>query len=330
MDALSDVLRIIRLSGGAFLHAEFTAPWCVSSSIEPQDCAPYLAEPMDLILYHFVVDGRLLVQVPGTAAITATSGQVIILPRNEEHRLGSRLDLPLVRGRDLVTASASDGWLHIVHGGGGEATRLICGFLGYDGAQGNPLVATLPSLLTLDLRRGASAWIESTFRFAAEQITDQRAGSETVIAKLSELLFVEAVRAYLDTLPAEQTGWLAGLKDPFVGRCLGLLHGRVAEPWSLDALSREVGLSRSALAERFVRLLGEPPMHYLARWRMQVAARHLQGTHLTIGRIAEVVGYESEPAFNRAFRRAFGYPPASWRAHRLQGSGAAQARPAAH
>lgn len=315
MDALSDVLRTIRLSGGAFLQAEFTAPWCISSSVEPQDCAPFLLEPKEIILYHFVVDGSLLVQVPGTAAVTAAAGQVIILPRNEEHRLGSRLDLPLVRGVDLVTRSPSDGWMRVAHGGGGEATRIICGFLGYDAGQGNPLIAALPSVLILDLRRGVSAWIESTFRFAAEQIADGRAGSETVIAKLSELLFVEAVRAYLDTLPVEQTGWLAGLKDPFVGRCLGLLHGRVAEPWSLDALSREVGLSRSALAERFVRLLGEPPMHYLTRWRMQVAARHLQGSQLTIGRVAEVVGYESESAFNRAFKRAFGHPPAFWRAN---------------
>jgi transcriptional regulator GlxA family with amidase domain len=198
---------------------------------------------------------------------------------------------------------------------------MICGFLGYDPGQGNPLIAALPPMLTLDLRRGLSSWIESTLRFAAEQIAEGRPGSETVIARLSELIFVEAVRTYLDSMPPGHTGWLAGLRDPFVGRCLALLHGRVAEAWSLETLGREVGLSRSALAERFVRLLGEPPMHYLARWRMQVAARHLAATGITVGRVAELVGYDSEPAFNRAFKRTFGQPPAAWRAGCMNGVG---------
>lgn len=317
MDALSDVLRSIRLAGGAFLRAEFTAPWCVSSKIEAQDLAPFVAEPTRIMLYHFIVEGDLAVQVPGAREFTATAGQVIILPRNDEHSLGSKLDRTPVPAAALRGPPGRDGWIEVRHGGGGATTRMICGFLGYDGIDTNPLIASLPPVLTLDLRQGAAAWIASSFNFAAEQTAAGSAGSTTVIARLSELLFVEAVRGYLDTLPAEDVGWLAGLRDPYVGKCLGLLHGHVAHPWTLDSLGREVGLSRSALAERFARLLGEPPMHYLARWRLQSAARTLQATPSPVARVAAAVGYESEPAFNRAFKRAFGHPPAAWRARQL-------------
>jgi AraC-like DNA-binding protein len=134
-----------------------------------------------------------------------------------------------------------------------------------------------------------------------------------VLAKMSELLFVEAVRNYIEGLPDEQTGWLAGLKDPYVSRALSLLHGRVADAWTVDDLGREVGLSRSALAERFTKLIGEPPMRYLTRWRIQAAAQQLRNSDVPLARIAEQVGYESESAFNRAFRQGFGVPPAAWR-----------------
>jgi AraC-like DNA-binding protein len=169
-------------------------------------------------------------------------------------------------------------------------------------------------VLRFDTQQGsAAAWMRSSLEFAAAEIAARRAGSETVLAKLSELLFVEALRRYVEELPEEQTGWLAGLKDPFVARALSLLHERVAHAWTVDDLGREVGLSRSALADRFTRLIGEPPMRYLARWRIQVAAHQLRSSDTPLARIAEEVGYESEAAFNRAFKRSFGVPPASWR-----------------
>jgi transcriptional regulator GlxA family with amidase domain len=155
--------------------------------------------------------------------------------------------------------------------------------------------------------------MKSSLEFAAEELAAHRAGSETVLAKLSELLFVEALRRYVEGLPEEQTGWLAGLRDPFVSRALSLLHGRVAEQWTVDDLGRDIGLSRSALADRFTRLIGEPPMRYLARWRLQLAAHHLRSSDMPLARIAEQVGYESGTAFNRAFKRSFGVPPAAWR-----------------
>jgi AraC-like DNA-binding protein len=208
----------------------------------------------------------------------------------------------------------------IRHGGGGEHTRVVCGFLGCDRLEGSLLVDALPPVLRFDTRRGsASAWVKSSLEFAAHEVAARRAGSGTVLAKLSELLFVEALRYYVESLPQEQTGWLAGLKDPFVSRALGLLHKSVAREWTVDDLGREVGLSRSVLADRFTRLIGEPPMRYLARWRIQVAAHELRNSDTPLARIAEQVGYDSEAAFNRAFKRSLGVPPAAWRRAAEQG-----------
>jgi transcriptional regulator GlxA family with amidase domain len=216
--------------------------------------------------------------------------------------------------KQLICASTGDDLLVIRHGGGGERTRVVCGFLGGDRLEGNPLTASLPPVLRFDARDGsAAAWMRSSFEFAANEIAEHRVGSESVLAKLLELLFVEALRRYVEELPEQETGWLAGLKDPFVSRALSLLHGRIAREWTVDELGREVGLSRSALADRFTRLIGEPPMRYLARWRIQVAANHLRNSDASLARIAEQVGYESEAAFNRAFKRSFGIPPATWR-----------------
>jgi AraC family transcriptional regulator, alkane utilization regulator len=314
MDALSDVLRVVRLKGGVFLHAEFTAPWCISSQVSKDDCGPLLEGAEQLVLYHYVVEGRLIAQIPNGKPVEIEAGEVVILPHNHGHLLGSRVDLPPVPAREVVRIPPEGGLRVIRHGGGGEQTRIVCGFLGCDRLEGNPLVDSLPPLLRFDTRQGsAAAWMKSSLEFAAQEIATRRAGSETVLAKLSELLFVEALRRYVEGLPDGQTGWLAGLKDPHVSRALSLLHGRVAREWTVDDLGREVGLSRSALADRFTRLIGEPPMRYLARWRIQLAAHELRTSDMPLARIAEQVGYESEAAFNRAFKRSFGVPPATWR-----------------
>ncbi len=155
--------------------------------------------------------------------------------------------------------------------------------------------------------------IRSTFQYAAEEVSAGRPGSGTVLAKLSELLFVEAVRRYAEALPDGQTGWLAGLREPSVARALALLHNDIIRRWTVDDLSREVGLSRSALADRFIRLIGVPPMRYLANWRMQIATQKLRNTRAPLAQIAEIVGYDSEAAFSRAFKKAFGVAPATWR-----------------
>jgi AraC-like DNA-binding protein len=314
MDALSDILRTVRLRGGVFLHAEFTAPWCVASQLTSDDLSMLLEGSEHAVLYHYVVEGRLSAQPPNGKPLEVSAGEVVIFPHNDVHVLGSRLDLPPVRSREIVRMPPEGGLWVIRHGGGGERTRIVCGFIGCDRLDGNPLAAALPSILHFDTRQGAAAtWMRSSLEFAAQEIAERRAGSETVLAKLSELLFVEAVRRYVETLPSAQSGWLAGLRDPFVSRALALIHGRVREQWTVDDLGREVGLSRSALADRFTRLIGEPPMRYLARWRLQLAASQLRNSDLSLARIAEQIGYESEAAFNRAFKRSFGAPPAAWR-----------------
>jgi AraC-like DNA-binding protein len=189
----------------------------------------------------------------------------------------------------------------------------VCGYLS-SGVATNPLFASLPRVFALRSGRESTRdWIESSFRFAADELAAGRPGSDTMLAKLSELLFVEAVRACIASLPPDRTGWLAGLRDPHVGRALSLLHARVAHPWSVEELAREVGVSRSVLGERFAALLGEPPMRYLARWRMQLASLRLRESDDSIAVIAADVGYDSEAAFHRAFKRELGAPPAAWR-----------------
>jgi AraC-like DNA-binding protein len=314
MDALSDILRVIRLKGGVFLHAEFTAPWCIHSQLTPQDCGALLGGADHLVLYHYVVEGKLMAQIPNSPPVEMEAGEVVIFPHNHDHYLGSDTNLTAIPTRQVVTASPDGGLLIIRHGGGGEKTRIVCGFLGCDKLEGNPLADSLPPILRFDTRYGSTAaWMRSSLEFAADEIAARRAGSETVLAKMSELMFVEALRRHVESLSEEQTGWLAGLKDPFVSRALALMHARLKQEWTVDDLGREVGLSRSALADRFTRLIGEPPMRYLARWRLQVAATQLRNSDAPLARIAEQVGYESEAAFNRAFKRNFGVPPAAWR-----------------
>jgi AraC-like DNA-binding protein len=236
------------------------------------------------------------------------------LPRNGLHLVGSDLSLRPVPGSDIIQPPKEGGLFSIHHGGSGRRTRMICGYLGSDCAEDNPAISTLPALLKLDAEQGGAAeWIRSTFQYAAEEVAAGRPGSETVLAKLSELLFVEAVRRYAQSLPQGQTGWLAGLRDPYVSRALALLHHNITRPWSVDDLSREVGLSRSALADRFISLIGMPPMHYIASWRMQIATQKLRSTSASLAQIADLVGYGSEAAFSRAFKKAFGTAPATWR-----------------
>jgi AraC-like DNA-binding protein len=316
MDALSDVLRVAHLTGGVFLHADFTAPWCMAARVAPEHCAPALGPASHMILYHYVVEGELHIRVGGEDGedILLRAGDVVLLPRNDLHLVGSDLNLPSVAGSDIIQPPEDGGLFTIHHGGGGKRTRMICGYLGCDSAEGNPVISTLPSLLKLDAEQGGAAeWIRSTFQYAADEVAAGRPGSETVLAKLSELLFVEAVRRYAEGLPQGQTGWLAGLRDPHVARALALLHRDIARPWSVDDLSREVGLSRSALADRFIGLIGMPPMHYVASWRMQVATQKLRSTNASLAQIADLVGYGSEAAFSRAFKKAFGTAPATWR-----------------
>lgn len=316
MDALSDVLRVAHLTGGVFLHADFTAPWCIAGKVGPEHCQPSLGTAVHLICYHYVVEGELKVRLfeGGEDVFVVRRGEVIMLPHNDLHLLGGDLALEPTLASEVIKQPENGGLFAINHGGGGDRTRIVCGFLGCDSADSNPVISTLPSVLKLDVKEGAGAeWIRSTFQYAADEVAAGRPGSETVLAKLSELLFVESVRRYAESLPTNQIGWLAGLRDPYVARALAFLHRDISRDWSVDELGREVGLSRSALAERFTRLLGMAPMHYLGHWRMQVAAQKMRNTSTPLAQIAETVGYDSDAAFSRAFKKAFGTAPATWR-----------------
>ena len=315
MDAFSDVLRVIRLSGGVFLEADFTAPWCINGKISTDDCKPFLTPPRHVIASHFVAAGNMQLRVEGGETIDVHAGEFVLLPHNDAHIFGSDLNVALMSAREVIQPPQGGGIARINYGGGGAATQLLCGYLGSD-APFSPLLSALPSVLKLDVRATASgAWIESSFRFAAGEIAAGRLGSTTVIAKLSELLFVEAVSQFVASLPAERRGWLAGLRDPQIGRALALLHARPTEAWTAETLALEVGMSRSVFAERFTSLVGQPPMQYLTLWRMHVAAQQLREGRGSVAQIGFAIGYESEAAFSRAFKRQFGTSPGTWRRH---------------
>jgi AraC-like DNA-binding protein/mannose-6-phosphate isomerase-like protein (cupin superfamily) len=313
MDAFSDVLRVIRLSGGVFLEAELTAPWCVKGKISPDDCRPFQVTPRYVIALHFVASGNMRLRVDGGETLEVHAGELILLPHNDAHSLGSDLDVAPLHARQVMQPPRVGDIARIRHGGGGEATQVLCGFLGTDTSFG-PLLSSLPAVLKLNVRATPLGnWIESSLRFAVSEIAAGRVGSTTMIAKLSELLFVEAVDQYIASLPPERTGWLAGLRDPHIGRALALLHARPAEAWSAEKLAAEVGMSRSGFAERFASLVGQPPMQYLTGWRMHLAAERLREGRGTVAQIGFAVGYESEAAFSRAFKRQFDTSPAAWR-----------------
>ena len=312
-DALSDVLRVVRLTGGVFLDAEFSEPWCIRAQLGPEDCRMFGVSPERVIATHYVFEGTARLALDGEPPVELGAGDLVLLARNDPHRLGSDLSRTPISVDDLIQPPGETGLATLRHGGGGARTRIVCGFLA-SGLSVNPLFASLPRVFTLRSGQGSARdWIESSFRFAAAELAAGRPGSDTVLAKLSELLFIEAVRAYIAALPPDRTGWLAGLRDPHVGRALALLHDRVAHAWTVEELARQVGLSRSALGERFAALLGEPPMRYLTRWRMQLAALRLRESDDPVARIAADVGYDSEAAFHRAFKRELGVPPARWR-----------------
>jgi AraC-like DNA-binding protein len=226
-----------------------------------------------------------------------------------------------IAGRDLTPLRS---------GGGGASTRFVCGFMACDPLLCAPILEGLPALLKVNIRSDRSGqWLEQSILHLVEEAGAHRAGSEAMLAKLSEALFVDLLRRYVSGLPEQQDGWLAGARDPIVGRSLALLHGRVHHPWTIAELAAQVGLSRSALVERFSRYLSEPPMAYLTGWRLRLAARALTATARGVAEIASDVGYESEAAFNRAFKRTFGVPPARYRREHTPAAALAAATPPA-
>jgi AraC-like DNA-binding protein len=315
MDALSEVLKVLRLQTGIFLQADFTAPWCIDSAPGDEDVRHILPAAEHVAIYHLLVAGHCRAALAdGSLPVDLAPGDLLLVPLGEAHRMGSDLQLAPVRAELLVRPGEVGEPARIDYGGGGERARFLCGYLACDRRLCRPLLWGLPRLCRIPVGdSSATRWLMSLFEMGAAESAAHRPGGESIVARLSELLFIDAVRRYVDSLPPEQSGWFAGLRDPCVSRALAALHADPGRHWTADELAREAALSRSALNERFVRLIGEPPMQYLTSWRMALAGQQLRDGGEPVGRIAERLGYESEAAFNRAFKREFGQPPAAWR-----------------
>ncbi|MDP2699360.1 AraC family transcriptional regulator [Thalassospira sp.] len=313
MDALSYILRPIRLSGAVFLEGDFSAPWCLLSEVTPEDYQGFITMPVRVIAYHYVVSGTLVLSIAGLPPVTIRAGEIVLLPHNDPHVMGSSAGLEPENPEGLISHASDQDIARIQYGGGGEITKILCGFLGSENSQ-TPLLGHLPPILHLtpnDTILGD--WLGQSFRMAARELAQGRAGSASLLARISEMLFIEAIRTYFAALPEGGSGWLSGLRDPVIGKTLSLMHDRHRDDWTTDMLASAVGMSRSAFAQRFRDLIGQPPMRYLTQIRLEKAAESLRHNSHSLARIAFDVGYDSEAAFQRAFKREYGVPPATWR-----------------
>ena len=322
-DTLSDVLRTVRLQGAVFFYITGGRQWAAEAPAS-RELAPQLMPGAEhLMEYHVVTSGDCWGGIVGQPQVRLTHGDVILFPQGDAHVLSSAPGLradPKVswfleaRNDQRPLRIAYDGVSGPMLAPPGHTglTTLACGFLSCDIRPFNPLIAALPRQLHLHAADGGGSFAQLIQRAVAESHA-RRPGAEAMLARMSEMLFVDAVRRYLDSMPPETMGWLGGLRDPYVGRALGLLHEKPSREWTLEELGRQVGLSRSPLHERFVQFVGQPPMQYLTHWRMQLASGLLRNSSSTVGAIALEVGYASEAAFARAFKRLVGQPPAAWR-----------------
>lgn len=314
MDALSEIMHATRLSSGVFLHGNFSEPWRLKTSVTASDCSAHLGPADHLILFHFVLEGLLTVEMRDGMRKEFLPGQAAIFPHNDPHDVGGVEPAPVVSSFDVASIPKPGELMALNHGGGGARTRIICGFLGGRHLGGNLLIGALPSLMTYDSARADSGQlVRSALEIAERNITDSRPGGEAMLARLSELLFIEAVRLYLEAPDRDLKGVLAALKDQVVSRAIALIHRHPDRPWTVDALARDAGASRSTLTEKFARCLQCAPVEYLTQHRMQLAAHMLETSNRAIMDIAQSVGYGSEAAFSRAFKRHHGSPPSALR-----------------
>ena len=315
-DALSDVLKAVRLTGAAFFDVETRAPWVAEQPTREMVLNKVLPGASHLISYHVVTEGSCFASVIDADPILVEAGEVIVYTRGDPHTMSSSPGMRAIPPDQAMIDAATAGRLPFFasYGKTGPVTaKLVCGFLACDAQPFNPLLDNLPPIIKVGHVEGDdSSWLGEFIRLAMAESANKRAGGESVLAKLSELMFIEVVRRHLATLPPAHSGWLAGLRDPSVGKALSLLHARPAHAWTIEELAQEVGVSRSVMAERFAELVGLPPMHYLASWRMQIASGLLSGG-VNIASVAAETGYGSEAAFSRAFKKVVGMPPSAWR-----------------
>ena len=322
-DILSDVLRSVRLRGVIYFYVSGTRDWAAEAPPSCEIAGAVMPKAEHVMEYHAVVSGACWAAVVGEAPVRLEKGDMVLFPHGDPHVISSAVGMrapPHAAGYFERKQQRAPFILHLdarevqvgtdVDGPGN--TTLVCGFLGCDLRPYNPLIASLPRLMHIraDSRQD---WTAQLMRRAATESKNRRPGGDAMLERLSEMTFIDAVRRYVDALPEDSRGWLAGVRDRFVGRALTLMHEAPAAAWTIDELSRRVGLSRSALHERFADMIGQAPMQYLANWRMQVGAALLRDTASTVASVAQEVGYRSEAAFTRAFKRLVGKPPSLWR-----------------
>jgi AraC-like DNA-binding protein len=316
-DALSDVLKTVRLTGATYFDVVAQEPWSVHSPARDLILPRVLPGADHLIAYHVVTAGRCYAGLVGGEAIPLEAGEVVVFTSADPHIMssnaGMRAEPPTADFFDMADAGRLPFHVNLVSGGSASA-KLVCGYLACNSRPFNPLIGALPPMLKAgDPRRNDTGWLGQFIHFAVAEVADKRAGSESVLTKLSELMFIDVVRRYIETLSPQKTGWLAGLRDPTVSKALALIHARPSFSWTIEGLARQCGASRSVFAERFVQLLGVPPMQYLAQWRMQVASEMLDRGNVNMAAIASEIGYESDAAFSRSFKRMMGVTPSAWR-----------------
>ena len=314
MDVLSEILKVVKLKGALFYNGEFSSPWSVRAASSRGLANHFKAGVAHVIVYHLVTEGRAFIRLDSGQHVTLNAGDLVMIPHGDPHIMENGSATQTVDDSKQLGEVLAQGMKLWRLGGGGEVTRVVCGYMACDPRLSQVFLSGLPPLLKISIRNDASGqWLEESIRFSVDQTLGCRAGGEAVLSKLAEVLFVEALRAYITSLPPEQTGWLAGARDAEVSKALALMHERPADPWTIATLAQAAGVSRSVLAERFRHFLGEPPMAYLMRWRLQLGAERLISTNHSVAQVGSEVGYESEAAFNRAFKREFTLPPARFR-----------------
>ena len=321
-DTLSDVLETVRLTGAIFFLVDARTPWVAEAPASTHLVPAILPTSQHVVSYHVVSEGACWCESPGLSPMRLETGDVLLVPHGHPYQIGSTCGLrtgwTLDDGLAWFRAMA-DGRLPFVvtEGGDGlERLRLVCGFLGCDALPFNPVLTALPALMRVRLQGDSGSRLHALLDFAVAESNCAGPGSRSVLLRIAELVFLEVLRSYLTTESDDRASWLAGLRDVVVGRALARLHAEPSRAWTLPDLAREVGASRSVLAERFASFVGYPPMSYLTRWRMQLAASRLAAGAATVSAVASDVGYESEAAFCRAFKKVTGVTPASWRSRR--------------
>lgn len=329
-DPLSDVLRSVRLRGAVFYYVSLGDEWAAETPAAPVLARALMPGAEHVLAYHLIVRGDGWAAMDGQSPVRMKAGDIVMFPRGDSHVLSSAPGLHASRDDSDWHYSTRNDPKPIAlayHRGvlrpsepqpaDDAKTVVICGFIGCDLRPFNPLIAALPRLLHLHAS-DTDSWIGPILKQAVNESRQHKPGSAAVLDRVSEMVFVDAVRRHLESLPESdgttaEHSWLAALRDPHVGRAISLLHAKCATPWTLEELGKQAGLSRSALHERFVSLVGQAPIQYLTSWRMQRGASLLRESNATVATIAQEVGYESEAAFSRAFKRMVGQPPATWR-----------------